>query len=166
MSYVDEFLAHYGVKGMRWGVRRQRGKGGRVTTTHKPGKKPKVETDSEKISSKISKKSSDSGSKGGVDTSKKVRSLSDVPTDELKSKVKRLNLEKQYKTLQGSPPEIDGKALTQEIITTVGKQTAIRLGNEVAYAIGKEFTDVLIEKSREKIRSKVTRRKKKEESKE
>ena len=33
MTDTDDFLAHYGIKGMRWGVRRQRGKNGRVSTT-------------------------------------------------------------------------------------------------------------------------------------
>ena len=37
---VEEIIEHYGIKGMRWGVRRKRGKGGRVSSdysTSRPG---------------------------------------------------------------------------------------------------------------------------------
>lgn len=33
MTVVDEFLEHYGVKGMKWGVRTRRGSGKRVNPT-------------------------------------------------------------------------------------------------------------------------------------
>lgn len=50
----EEFLSHYGVKGMRWGVRRKRGPGGRVTRgprseagyrVNKRGREMRVRTD-------------------------------------------------------------------------------------------------------------------------
>lgn len=41
-SEGHDFLAHYGVKGMQWGVRRKRGSDGRVSGTS--GAKPKVKS--------------------------------------------------------------------------------------------------------------------------
>lgn len=35
MNEVDDFLAHYGVRGMRWGVRRYQNKDGSLTTAGK-----------------------------------------------------------------------------------------------------------------------------------
>lgn len=40
MSVVEEFLEHHGIKGMKWGVRRKRGRDGRVDSSAKP--KPKA----------------------------------------------------------------------------------------------------------------------------
>lgn len=63
---LEEFIAHYGIKGMKWGIRRKRNpKTGRV---------------------------------GGKKTKK--RKVSDIPDDELRAKVKRMNMEKQYRDLK------------------------------------------------------------------
>lgn len=63
---LQEFIAHYGIKGMKWGIRRKRNpKTGRV---------------------------------GGKKTKK--RKVSDIPDDELRAKVKRMNMEKQYRDLK------------------------------------------------------------------
>lgn len=62
MTIDEDFIAHYGTKGMKWGVR--------------------------------NKPSSRKGGKG-----KKGRKVSDMSDEELKKKVGRLNMEKQYKSL-------------------------------------------------------------------
>lgn len=36
---VEEIIEHYGIKGMRWGVRRKRGKGGRVSSDYSTSRK-------------------------------------------------------------------------------------------------------------------------------
>lgn len=63
---LEEFIAHYGIKGMKWGIRRKRNsKTGRV------------------------------GGKG-----KGKRKVSDISDEELAKKVKRMNMEKQYRALK------------------------------------------------------------------
>ena len=47
-SEVNAVLAHYGIKGMRWGVRRKRGKGGRVeggSSSKSESSKPKSDAE-------------------------------------------------------------------------------------------------------------------------
>lgn len=68
---TEDFIAHFGVKGMKWGIRKDRRSGG--------------------------------GSK-----SKKTK-VSDLSDDDLRKKVNRLNMEKQYKSLKQS--ERDQKAV-------------------------------------------------------
>jgi hypothetical protein len=36
---LDEFLEHYGIKGMQWGVRRKRGSSGRVSSDYSTSRK-------------------------------------------------------------------------------------------------------------------------------
>jgi len=60
---TEDFIEHYGTKGMKWGIRK------------KPSK----------------------GRKGAKAKSRKVSDMSDT---ELRAKVNRLNMEKQYKTLK------------------------------------------------------------------
>jgi hypothetical protein len=65
---LEDFIAHYGVRGMKWGIRRKRNpKTGRV-----------------------------GGKKGG----KGKRKVSDISDEELAKKVKRMNMEKQYRALK------------------------------------------------------------------
>lgn len=70
---MNNVLSHYGVKGMRWGVRKSR-----------PSR------DTKKTSAKKTTPTSN--------TSKKNK-LSDLSDDELRRRINRLNMEKQYKDL-------------------------------------------------------------------
>lgn len=66
---LENFIEHYGVRGMKWGIRRKRNpKTGRV-----------------------------GGAKG---KGKGKRKVSDIPDEELAKKVKRMNMEKQYRALK------------------------------------------------------------------
>lgn len=64
---IEKALAHYGIKGMKWGVRRKRGKGGRVSSDY---------------------------SKSRAILKKKLSQMSD---DELKQLNKRLEMERKLK---------------------------------------------------------------------
>lgn len=64
---VQNFLAHYGIMGMKWGIRRRRGKDGLII----PGTR-------------------ESSSRSSAKT---------LSTEELRERVQRLNLEKQYRDL-------------------------------------------------------------------
>lgn len=136
---VDDVLAHYGVKGMKWGVRKRssssnspdvtitekRTRTGRVKLTAKGGARPSHE-DAVKTTAfkQVVKKSG-------------THALSN---DELQSLVKRMNLEKQYRELSGKSVEkgLTSKAVgtgakfAGDVVTNIGKQQVSRVGNQVA----------------------------------
>lgn len=106
-------LAHYGVPGMRWGIRKDRGRAGVPRTPSKktggPAKKPP------------SRKPGSSGSGSGkTDTAKPAERVSD---EQLRKMVNRLQMERQYKELTATTPSA-GKKFVNEVLTNSGKQVA------------------------------------------
>lgn len=103
---LDEtaYLAHHGVKGMKWGVRKSRPSSGKkrrrgpIQININVGRKAKKE--------KSSKES--------------IKGLTD---QELLAKVNRLNLEKRYRELS-SPQKSAGKQFVTEVISQSGKEVA------------------------------------------
>lgn len=74
MHYESNYLAHYGVVGMKWGVRRYQNKDGSLTAKGKRHRKQQYAAEARKMSD-----------------------------DDLRKSVDRLNLEKQYKDMLSSP---------------------------------------------------------------
>lgn len=120
VSANEDFLAHYGVLGMRWGVRRSRDK---VST----GKRKKAKT---KVSSVKKKKR------------KRVKDMTD---QELKDHIARLELEKKYRDLKKSEVsrgENMVKNILQKSGENVGTQfTTFVLGNATNKAFAEIFND-------------------------
>lgn len=73
---MEQVLMHYGVKGMKWGIRRYQNKDGSLTAKGKQ----RYSSDYERAHSK-----------------KSIKEMSDI---ELKTRLNRLNMEAQYKKLQ------------------------------------------------------------------
>lgn len=116
---------HYGILGMRWGVRRYQNKDGTLTTA---GKK-RLSKDKDKAEKKERKVAL-----------KNRRSLSDV---DLKKKIERLKMEKEFKNL--TEEDISpGRKYVGEIMSSAGKKalTVVAAG-AMAYgvkvAMTKEF---------------------------
>ena len=91
-------LYHFGILGMKWGVRRQRGSDGRVIE----------------------------GSRGSDDHQKardlKKKGARNLSNAELKSYVERMNLEKQYSNLNKKEVSA-GRKFVNDILVTAGKTT-------------------------------------------
>ena len=97
----NNYLQHYGILGMRWGVRRAR---------------PKSSS-----GSRFSRKSY----KNSKELKKKT--IKDLSDNELRSKINRLELEKRYKELSGSDKQSSrGKKFVMDVLETSGKTSAIR----------------------------------------
>lgn len=100
-------LQHHGIRGMKWGVRRYQNRDGSLTPEGK-------------------KRYSDG-------QTSHVKSMSD---QELRDRINRLQLEKQYKSLlepEGQKNVNKGKAFVQNVIETSGKNIATQL---TTYAMG------------------------------
>lgn len=91
-------LYHFGIKGMKWGVRRFQNKDGTRTSA---GKSRRKEYSSDYTESR---------------TKKNIRSMSN---EELKKRINRYQLENQYRSLE---PSVYNKGMTmaKKIIATVG----------------------------------------------
>lgn len=104
---TESFLEHYGKKGMKWGVRKDR----------KSGK--------------------------GKSAKQIAKTLTDA---ELKKRVNRLNMEKQYVDLvKGAPSSVSkGRGLVTQMLKTAGKQKAQSLVTEGV----SKYTDIAIKKAK------------------
>ena len=151
---MNNELYHYGVLGMKWGVRRYQKKDGTLTNSGKRryNKEMQKLKNEEKIikNKKITqakiekleakrksveelKKKSEKASSKSNDKPKEnsVNSLSDA---ELRERVNRLQLEKQYNDL--SPKQISlGKALVNRVLKNVVTPAAEEIGRQVVKSL-------------------------------
>jgi 2'-5' RNA ligase len=100
---VEKVLMHYGVKGMRWGVRRRRSRGADVLKDVK-GRKISVDKDGHHVNSKGERLSDDAVKARTL--GKRARTNPDtLDNNELQALVKRMNLEQQYGNMVGKKPK-------------------------------------------------------------
>lgn len=106
---MENELYHFGIKGMKWGIRRYQNKDGSLTAA---GKKRYSES---------------------LSVNDGIKDLTD---QELLQRVNRLNLEKRYRELS-SPSEQKKVNAGKEFVTNVLKTSGQRVANELAfYAMG------------------------------
>lgn len=141
---VDEFLEHYGIKGMRWGVRRSdeqlaraREGGDKVKVKKVKGKKVVV------IEGGKNQSPSDDAVRTAVSKTKAKKSTTDsLSNAELKQLVERMNLEQQYSNLTSKQAETTktkkfvkaGSKFASDVILQVAKQQASAVLNQKASA--------------------------------
>lgn len=118
-------LKHYGVVGMKWGIRRDRlnrAAGAKASST---GRKARGE---ESARTKV-KRSSGAKPKNTFSNKPDNRRMSDA---ELRNKLNRLNMEKQYKELTATPKS---KSFVKELLAEQGK-SAVRQITTRAVSVG------------------------------
>ena len=109
----ENVLAHYGIRGMKWGVRRYQNKDGSLTAA---GKK-RYSSDGGNAGTTKSTTSSSSGRK----------KVSEMTDDELNRAVRRLQLEQQYRQL--NPEKVSAG---QKFVNKVAKDVIIPAATTVA----------------------------------
>lgn len=95
---LDSVLAHYGIKGMRWGVRRANPSGG-------------------------PSRSEDSASAKETKAKIKAGGLKSLSNDELKTYLERMDLEKRYKKANPGPKDEAAKFI-KDTLQQIGKEEA------------------------------------------
>lgn len=120
------FIEHFGVKGMRWGVRRSKAQldGGKAE------KSEKDDGDGEKKLSGAAKTSSEKNSRSPS------KSVADMSDKELKDYVNRLNMEQQYAKMQPTPiTRRAAKFATDIAVGALKQQLTNQLSNEIGDAL-------------------------------
>ena len=114
LMHSDDFLAHYGIKGMRWGRRR-----GSSKNTTKSKKKKRTLAD--RVQKRMEKKNRDESEDYQKVKDLKKKRPSEMSNVELKSYIERMNLEQQYKSLK-SKDVAPGQKFATDILREVSKE--------------------------------------------
>lgn len=134
----NSVLQHYGIRGMKWGVRRYQNKDGSLTPD---GRKRYTDDELYKKGNNRDKKVIEK-----TPTSSKKKNVSEMSDDELNSAIRRLQLEKQYKDL--SPKTVSlGEKFTKTVMNQIVAPAATEAGKQV-------LKDYLIKNSQKLLNNK------------
>jgi hypothetical protein len=116
MNESEDFLAHYGVKGMKWGVRKDRGSGRGLQSTKRTKRELAVR-------------------KAREDARARRRQISDKKLNDM---IDRLKKEKQLKDLVNEDLR-PGMTFTKRVISSSGEKVAKLVVTGAGVIIAKEF---------------------------
>lgn len=132
----NNYLEHSGVKGQRWHIRRYQYKDGTLTPLGR-ARLRKLDRERAKLMSK-SEQSEENAPAKKAPAKKSVKDLSD---EELRSRINRLQMEKQLSELTKKPetPETKkGKSVVLEILSKSGQTAASTISTAALTYLGKQ----------------------------
>ena len=116
-SYNYEELYHWGIKGMKWGVRRYQNNDGTLTSEGKKRKQSKID----KIDKKSKRENWSDDAKTAAEI--KTKNIKQMSNAELRKINERIQLEKQYSQLTKKETS-KGRKLVNELVAGAAKDTA------------------------------------------
>lgn len=135
---MADILVHYGVLGMKWGVRRSPAELARARGERAP-KKKKTSFLSKKTVKKKAVKASAKASSKKEESSKKTPG--EMTVDELQAAVRRLELEKRYRDL--SPKKVSaGRKIVDSVIIPALTESGKNLLKDYTTKLGKQLLDL------------------------
>lgn len=115
-------LYHYGIKGMKWGVRRTAAQLGHVVKTGY--KKTKAGVDNVRAKRAAKKAEETARQRAKITNSRKLTN------EELEARIKRLELEQRYQDLVKSTSSVSkGKSFVDSVLETSGKNLCTQVAN-------------------------------------
>lgn len=128
-NYSDDYLAHYGVLGMKWGVRRTAAQlGNRIR-----GKRAQAKRKQSLAKARATReKNRKAAAKRQKLLDKGLLSPKKMTDAELKAKIERLNLEKEFKKSMTEARGDGGKKYVTDIMKKIGESTLTNLGTQAA----------------------------------
>lgn len=150
--YKDGELCHYGVPGMRWGVRKTRRW---ATSEQQPSSKKSsflagvyAATGSKKVGKALDKSNSkdaenwkrakEAYAKTQKSNTPKKKKISELSDNELQAKIDRLNLEKKYKELSTTvnpPKSTRGRDFTLRVLEKIGENVLTDIGTQAGATV-------------------------------
>lgn len=124
---IDE-LAHHGIKGQRWGIRRYQNKDGSLTPAGQK-RRAKLEGELDKLGGSSKKGSGDSEATTPKPAKKTPGNMSD---DELARAITRARMEDEYRRLRPEPQQPEKNAFAKKMLNEAIKPAAINAGRKLA----------------------------------